>query len=140
MKNPSISNSSQFDQYIDEGGDVTSYIVPTSVKRRGLEQKRVNIDFPGWAIKSLDLKATRVDVNRQSLIKMCITENTKTKYTHYKRIDYRKSFRVSKRSYGKIIYRRHFCVPHPEGSAGRGQLRFSSRLYNASTICSPASR
>ena len=79
MKNPSISNSSQFDQYFDEGGDTASFIVPTSLKRPGLEQKRVNIDFPVWVIKSLDLEATRVGVSRQSLIKIWITERLEGK-------------------------------------------------------------
>jgi hypothetical protein len=79
MKKPSISNSSQFDQYFDEGGDIASYIVPASIKRPGLEQRRVNIDFPIWVIKSLDLEATRVGVSRQSLIKMWITEKLEDK-------------------------------------------------------------
>jgi len=74
MKNPSISNSSQFDQHFDEGGDITSYIVPSSIKRPGLEQ-----NFPVWVIKSLDLEATRVGVSRQSLIKMWITEKLEDK-------------------------------------------------------------
>ena len=79
MKKPSISNSSQFDQYFDELGDIASYIVPASIQRPGLEQKRVNIDFPVWVIKSLDLEATRVGVSRQSLIKMWITEKLEDK-------------------------------------------------------------
>jgi hypothetical protein len=79
MNDQSISKSSQFDQYFDEGGDITSFIVPSSVKRPGLEQRRVNIDFPIWVIKSLDLEATRVGVSRQSLIKMWITEKLENK-------------------------------------------------------------
>ena len=79
MNNQSISKSSQFDQYFDEGGDITSFFVPSSVKRSGLEQRRVNIDFPIWVIKSLDLEATRVGVSRQSLIKIWITEKLENK-------------------------------------------------------------
>ena len=79
MNDQSISNSSQFDQYFDAGGDVASFIVPSSIKRPGLEQRRVNIDFPVWVIKSLDLEATRVGVSRQSLIKMWITEKLENK-------------------------------------------------------------
>ena len=47
--------------------------------RMSLEQKRVNLDFPVWVIKSLDLEATRVGVRRQSLIKMWITEKLEDK-------------------------------------------------------------
>jgi hypothetical protein len=41
-KNPSLSTSSHFDKYSDEGSDIASFIVPSSVKRPGLEQKRFN--------------------------------------------------------------------------------------------------
>jgi hypothetical protein len=79
LKKPSISSASQFDRHFDEGGDITSFIVPSSIKRPGLDQKRVNIDFPVWVIKSLDLEATRIGVSRQSLIKMWITEKLENK-------------------------------------------------------------
>ena len=82
MSSPSISNSRQFDQHFDEGGDIASFIVPSSLNptsRPGLEQKRVNIDFPVWVIKSLDMEATRVGVSRQSLIKMWLTEKLEGK-------------------------------------------------------------
>jgi hypothetical protein len=38
------------------------------------EQKRVNIDFPFWMIKSLDKEAKHVGVSRQAVIKMWLAE------------------------------------------------------------------
>lgn len=79
MKKNSISRADDFDTYFDEGGDISTYIIPSSIKRPGLEQKRVNVDFPSWVIKSLDLEASRVGVSRQSLIKMWITQRLENK-------------------------------------------------------------
>jgi hypothetical protein len=79
MKKNSISRADDFDKYFDEGGDISTYIIPSSIKRPGLEQKRVNVDFPSWVIKSLDLEASRVGVSRQSLIKMWITQRLEDK-------------------------------------------------------------
>jgi len=39
-----------------------------------LEQRRVNVDFPSWMIESLDRKARRLGVTRQSIIKLWIAE------------------------------------------------------------------
>jgi hypothetical protein len=79
MKKNSVSRADDFDKYFDEGGDISTYIIPSSIKRPGLEQKRVNVDFPSWVIKSLDLEASRVGVSRQSLIKMWITQRLEDK-------------------------------------------------------------
>jgi hypothetical protein len=79
MKNKSITKAAEFDKYFDEGGDISSYIVSDSIKRPGLVQKRVNVDFPTWVIESLDLEASRVGVSRQSLIKMWITQHLENK-------------------------------------------------------------
>jgi hypothetical protein len=40
----------------------------------GLEQRRVNVDFPVWMIESLDREARRLGVTRQSIIKVWIAE------------------------------------------------------------------
>jgi hypothetical protein len=46
-----------------------------SKARRPLQaQKRVNVDFPTWMVRELDLEARRVGVTRQSIIKMWLAE------------------------------------------------------------------
>jgi Ribbon-helix-helix protein, copG family len=45
-----------------------------AARRPGLEQRRVNVDFPEWMIESLDREARRLGVNRQSIIKVWIAE------------------------------------------------------------------
>ncbi|MEZ5405519.1 MAG: CopG family transcriptional regulator [Verrucomicrobiia bacterium] len=74
MKKTSITKATDFDRHFDEGGDISSYVVASSIHRPGLEQRRVNVDFPSWIIDSLDQKARRIGVTRQSLIKLWITE------------------------------------------------------------------
>ncbi len=63
-----------FDKKFDNGEDVSDYLDIKNAKRPGLEQKRVNVDFPIWMIKSLDKEAKRIGVTRQSIIKMWIAE------------------------------------------------------------------
>jgi hypothetical protein len=46
----------------------------TTIPRPGLEQRRVNVDFPSWMIESLDREARRLGVTRQSIIKVWIAE------------------------------------------------------------------
>jgi hypothetical protein len=41
----------------DDGEDVTSQLDMSAARRPGLEQRRVNVDFPAWMIESLDLSA-----------------------------------------------------------------------------------
>jgi hypothetical protein len=46
----------------------------SAARRPGLEQWRVNVDFPAWVIESLDREARRLGVRRQSIIKVWIAE------------------------------------------------------------------
>ncbi|MEA3545408.1 MAG: CopG family transcriptional regulator, partial [Thermodesulfobacteriota bacterium] len=46
----------------------------SKAKRSMQKQKRVNVDFPSWMIKSLDKEASRVGVTRQSIIKVWLAE------------------------------------------------------------------
>lgn len=66
--------ASKFDQEFDEGKDVSRYLDISRAHRPGLEQRRVNVDFPEWMIESLDREATRLGVARQSLVKVWIAE------------------------------------------------------------------
>jgi len=47
----------EFDEKFDRGEDVTRFLDRDRARRPGLEQKRVNVDFPVWMIKSLDREA-----------------------------------------------------------------------------------
>jgi hypothetical protein len=64
----------EFDQAFDRGEDVSSALDVAAARRPGVEQRRVNVDFPVWMIESLDREARRLGVTRQSIIKVWIAE------------------------------------------------------------------
>lgn len=66
--------ASKFDREFDEDNDVSRYLDVSKARRPGLEQRRVNVDFPVWMIESLDREAARLGVPRQSLVKVWIAE------------------------------------------------------------------
>ena len=66
-----------FDEKFDRGEDVTRFLDRDRVRRPGLDQKRVNVDFPVWMIESLDREARRMGVTRQSIIKMWLADKLK---------------------------------------------------------------
>jgi len=63
------------DRTFDAGEDVTEFLDLSKARRPEQEQKRVNVDFPIWMIRSLDKEAKRLGVPRQSLIKVLIAEH-----------------------------------------------------------------
>ena len=65
----------ELDEKFDRGEDITQYLDQSKAYRPGLEQRRVNVDFPVWMIESLDREASRIGVPRQSLIKMLIAKH-----------------------------------------------------------------
>jgi hypothetical protein len=64
----------EFERSFDAGEDITASLDLTAARRPGLEQRRVNVDFPVWMIESLDREARRLGVTRQSVIKVWIAE------------------------------------------------------------------
>ncbi len=68
-----------FDKRFDNGEDVSQYLDFTKARRPGRDQKRVNVDFPGWMIQSLDKEAKHLGIPRQSLIKVWIAERLEQK-------------------------------------------------------------
>ena len=72
-KQPTIT-AQEFDRRFDAGEDITPYIDASSIRRPGLEARRVNVDFPEWVIQKLDLQSKLIGVSRQSLIKLWISE------------------------------------------------------------------
>jgi len=64
--------ASELDKLFDAGEDIREHLDMSTLRRPGLEQKRVNVDFPVWMVQSLDREAKRLGVPRQSLIKVMI--------------------------------------------------------------------
>lgn len=63
-----------FDRKFDQGENILSHLDLSNVKRPGMVQKGVNVDFPEWMIESLDREAKRLGVTRESIIKIWIAE------------------------------------------------------------------
>lgn len=63
-----------FDRRFDEGEDISADLDLDRLHRPGVEQRRVNVDFPAWMVESLDHEARRLGVTRQALIKLWIAE------------------------------------------------------------------
>lgn len=70
-----------FDSKFDSGEDVIEYLDLAKARRPNQEQKRVNVDFPVWMIRSLDKEAKRLGVPRQSLIKVLIAQHLEKAHT-----------------------------------------------------------
>lgn len=64
----------ELDKKFDDGEDITKFLDLARAKRRDLEQRRVNVDFPAWMIERLDKEARRLEVTRQSIIKVWIAD------------------------------------------------------------------
>ncbi len=62
------------DKNFDDGKSVLKHFDLSKTTRPGLEQKRVNVDFPLWMVQRLDKEAKRLGIPRQSLIKVWIAE------------------------------------------------------------------
>ena len=67
----------ELDKQFDEGKSVLEHIDFSKAKRLNQKQKRVNVDFPIWMIRSLDKEAKRLRVPRQSIIKIWLAERLK---------------------------------------------------------------
>ena len=76
MKKKSIK-AEEFDLKFDNGEDITEYLDLSKAMKPGLEQKRVNVDFPVWMIHLLDKEAKKLGVTRQSIIKVWIADKLK---------------------------------------------------------------
>ena len=66
--------ASDFDKAFDSGEDISGSLDLSKARRPGLEQKRVNVDFPAWMVTSLDREADRLGVTRQALIKLWLAD------------------------------------------------------------------
>jgi hypothetical protein len=66
--------ASDLDKKFDDGEDITEHLDLSTLRRPGLESRRVNVDFPAWMVHELDREASRIGVTRQSIIKMWIAD------------------------------------------------------------------
>ena len=67
--------ATDLDGKFDKGEDISEHLDLSRARRPEQEQKRVNVDFPVWMVRSLDREAKRLGVPRQSLIKMLIARH-----------------------------------------------------------------
>jgi hypothetical protein len=68
----------ELDKKFDEGEDILEYFDLSTLKRPGLENKSVNLNFPQWMITQVDEEARRLGISRQDLIQTWIKERLKT--------------------------------------------------------------
>jgi len=71
--------ASEFDRLFEAGESTVEFLDKTQMKRPGLEQRRITVDFPVWMVHQLDKEATRLGITRQSIIKMWISEKISSK-------------------------------------------------------------
>lgn len=65
----------EFEQKFDDDvEDITADLDLSTARRVNQESKRINVDFPAWIVDSLDREAARIDVTRQSIIKVWLAE------------------------------------------------------------------
>ena len=84
MKKHSTMTAQEFEKRFDEGEDITPYIDKATIRRPGLEARRVNVDFPEWIIDKLDLQSKLIGVSRQSLIKLWVSERIQQEHQNQK--------------------------------------------------------
>ena len=64
----------EFDAAFDAGEDISDAVDWSRARRRNVQTKRVNVDFPLWVVEALDDRARELGVTRQSLIKLWIAD------------------------------------------------------------------
>ena len=64
----------EFEQRFEDGEDITPFIDMSSIRRPGVEPRRVNMDFPEWMIEKLDWQSRLIGVSRQALVKLWVSE------------------------------------------------------------------
>ena len=68
------TTAEELDRMFDDGEDISEYLDFSSIRRPGLEPKRVNIDFPQHVVDKLDKIARSIGVSRQALVKVWIVD------------------------------------------------------------------
>ncbi|MEI8108881.1 MAG: CopG family transcriptional regulator [Verrucomicrobiota bacterium] len=86
MKKQSTMTAQEFERRFDEGEDVTPFIDMASIRRPGVEPRRVNVDFPEWMIAELDWQSRLIGVSRQALVKLWVSERIQKEQQIQKRL------------------------------------------------------
>lgn len=73
-ESPEAISAEELDRRFDDGEDVSGYFDWSTPRKAALEAKRVNVDFPAWMVRSLDVQARKRGVTRQALIKMWLAD------------------------------------------------------------------
>ncbi len=64
-----------FDKKFDEGKeDIIEYLDFAQMRQPNYERKQVNVSFPLWMVKALEVEAHRLGISCQSLINVWIAE------------------------------------------------------------------
>jgi hypothetical protein len=71
---PETISAEELDRRFDEGEDISAYFDWSAAQQPALEAKRVNLEFPAWMVRSLDIQARKRGVTRQALIKMWLAD------------------------------------------------------------------
>ena len=67
--------ATELDAVFDENAtDIIEHLDLDAVRRPRRDAQRVNVDFPGWMVASLDAEATRLGITRQAVIKTWFAE------------------------------------------------------------------
>ena len=75
---PTLS-AEELDDLHDAGADLSVHVETGAARRPGLEIEQVEVDFPKWMVRSLDLEAQRLGIPRQYLIKVWISQALEAK-------------------------------------------------------------
>ena len=71
---PEPISAEELDRRFDDGEDVSAYFDWSKAEFVNRTPKRVNVDFPAWMVRSLDMQAKKRGVTRQALIKMWLAD------------------------------------------------------------------
>ena len=74
MKKTSTITAEEFDKRFDRGDDISAFVDHSTIMRPGAAVRRVNVDFPEWVIRNLDVESKMIGVSRQSLIQLWVSE------------------------------------------------------------------
>ena len=86
MKKQSIMTAEEFERRFDEGEDVTPFFDMASIRRPGVEPRRVNVDFPEWMVAERDWQSRLIGVSRQALVKLWVSERIQKEQQIQKRL------------------------------------------------------
>ena len=63
-----------FDQRFDASEDVTAALDLERAQRPGWEPRQLELEIPSWLLEALDREADRLDVARESMIKVWLAD------------------------------------------------------------------